>query len=264
MKTIIIRDNAISAFTTPAQLEKIYGRLWQAGVPVSLAVVPQPRGDVTLLNEESQPYDPSIPPKYRGSNQPYKLRENKILCSYLNELARQGLVELCQHGYHHSYNEFDIEDETLLSQKIEEGKAELESAFPDAEIKTFIAPYDKLSPSAFNLLVDYGFHICTSSTSLKGTDYAFMDNYSRHDMPNEQKLFTCNDIFFRHNASPEASLEIARNRLAEHNFLIISNHYWAFYYDWVDLSQSMVAAWNSYVAELLALKKARFTSFTKS
>src|SRR5262249_4896338 len=134
MKTIILRDNDSSAFSSPALLEKVYGRLWQANIPVSLGVVPQPRGDVRLLHLQDQPYDPSIPPKFRGSNQPYKLRENKILCSFLNEMARQGLVELCLHGYDHSYNEFDIEDETLLSQKIEEGKAELESAFPDAAI----------------------------------------------------------------------------------------------------------------------------------
>jgi peptidoglycan/xylan/chitin deacetylase (PgdA/CDA1 family) len=264
MKTIIIRDNDISAFASPAHLERIYGRLWQAGVPLSLGIIPQPRGDVRLLDESAQPYDPSIPPQYRGSNKPYKLRENKILCSYLNEMARVGLVEICLHGYQHSYHEFDSDDETLLSQKIEEGKGELESAFPDAEIRTFIAPYDKLSPSAFNLLVDYGFHICTSSASLKGTDYAFMDDYSRHDMPNEQKLFTACEFFFRHDASPEASLAFARQRLAEHNFLIISNHYWAFYYDWASISQPLLAAWNSYVDEVLALKKLKFTTFTNS
>jgi hypothetical protein len=264
MKTIILRDDDVSAFTSPAQLEKIYGRLWEAAIPVSLGVIPQPRGDVRVLHREGQPYDPSIPPKYRGSNQPYKLRENKVICNYLNELARQGLVEVCLHGYQHSYDEFASEDESLLAQRIEEGKQELEMLLPEAEIKTFVAPYDKLSPTAFNLLVDYGFNVCTNSQSLAGTDYDFMTNFSRHTIPEEQKLFTCDEYFFSHHASPEACLALARQRLDENDFLIISNHYWTFYYDWTGNWDAMHTVWQSYIDILLGLAKAKFTTFSKA
>jgi peptidoglycan/xylan/chitin deacetylase (PgdA/CDA1 family) len=264
MKTIILRDDDSSAFTSPALLEKIYGRLWEAAIPVSIAVIPQPRGDVRVLHREDQPYDPNIPPKFRGSNQPHKLSENRVICSYLNELARQGLVEICLHGYNHSYHEFDSEDETLLSQKIEEGKGELEKAFPDVEIKTFIPPYNKLSPTALNLLIDYGFHICADTDSLKNTEYAFMTNFSRYDLANEQKLFTCDEAFFNQFASPEACLELAKQRLEEHDFLIISSHYWTFYYDWAGNWEAMQAAWFHYVDTLLALSKVKFTSFANA
>lgn len=264
MKTIILRADDISAFTSPALLDKIYGRFWQANIPLSLAVIPQPRGDVRLLDEVDKPYAPSIPPKFRGDNTPHKLRENQILCRYLNEMARQGLVELCLHGYEGTQQEFASDDETLLAQKIEEGKAELERAFPDVEIKTFIAPEDGLSATALQLLIDYGFHICASSYTLQGTDFAFLNNHSRHELPNEQRLFCAAESPFKHNLTPESCLNLAELALEENNFLISSSHYWTFYYDWAGNWEAMQSAWNRYVDTLLALKKVKFATFSQA
>lgn len=264
MKTIILRADDISAFTSPALLEKVYGRFWQANIPISLAVIPQARGDVRLLDESDKPYDPSIPPKFRGNNTPQKLSENKILCRYLAELARQGLLEICLQGYEATYKEFDSDDETLLSQKIEVGKAELENTFPNVEISTFIAPEDGLSATALQLLIDYGFHVCATSYCLQGTEFDFLNSHSRHDLPNEQHLFCAAESPFKHTLAPESCLSLAELALEENSFLISSSQYWTFYYDWAGNWEAMFQAWNRYVDTLLAIKNVKFTHFSQA
>lgn len=140
MKTIIFRDDDISYFTSTEQLETIYGRLWDANIPVCFAVIPEPRADVRVLHREGQPYDPSIPNQYRGQEKTFPIADNPVICEFLNEKAKAGLVEVCLHGFDHSYYEFDTDDVASLEQKITKGLDQLKAVIPDATIQSSLPP----------------------------------------------------------------------------------------------------------------------------
>ena len=102
MPTIIIRDDDTSYFTAPQRLETVYGRLWDAGIPVCLAVIPQVYGDTRVYWTDGNPHDPGIPPAYRGTGKTYSILDNPELCAFLNQKIAAGLVEVCLHGNTHS------------------------------------------------------------------------------------------------------------------------------------------------------------------
>jgi hypothetical protein len=260
MKTVIIRDDDVSYFTSPAQLETIYGRLWHANIPVCFAVIPEQRADVRVLHRESQPFDPSVPKQYRGQAKSFPLADNSELCEFLNDKAKNGLVEVCLHGFHHTYYEFDSHDETLLNQKIEHGLTQLRTAMPDAKIRTFIAPYDVISPTAFNLLLKHNFNICTCTASLKATPYATLQSYQRTALSPTQYLYACDEYFFSRHSTPEDGLTLAQSRL-QNDLIIAINHYWTFFYDWQGEWAAMLDAWHQYVDNLLALQDVTFGTF---
>jgi hypothetical protein len=263
MKTIIIRDDDVSCFTDPQQLEKIYARVWQVGIPVSFSVIPAPRGDVRVLHREGQPYDPSISKQYRGQEKSFPLADNPAICEFLNEKAKAGLVQICLHGFDHSYHEFDNVDIVMLEDKLKRGLEHLQTALPDAIIDSFIAPYDCLSPAAFQLLLDHHFNLCTATSSLKSTAYAAMKQYQQRVIKDNQRLFTCDEYFFSHHFEPEACLALAKRRLAEQDLLIIVNHYWTFFYDWNGDWEAMFGVWNQFLDEIFSLDAVEFRTFGK-
>ncbi|MEQ8676171.1 MAG: DUF2334 domain-containing protein [Aggregatilineales bacterium] len=262
-KTIFLRDDDTSFFTSPAQLERIYGTLWQAGIPVNLAVIPAPRSDVRVLHRDGQPYDPGIPPQFRGQSREFALWENAEICQFLNDKVKQGLVEICLHGYNHDYYEFEQESPKLIAQKLDTGKRELQQTFPYARIKTFIAPYDRISPTAFELITERGYNVPTNSTSLLGAGIIDVQNNQKQVMDAGNKLYAGDEYFFSHHAPPIQCEELAMQRLDENDLLIVTNHYWTFFYDWNGEWDEMLAGWDRFVDKLLSLPDARFSTFAK-
>jgi hypothetical protein len=261
MKTIIIRDDDISYFTSPKQLETIYGRLWDANIPVCFAVIPAPRGDVRVLHREGHPIDPSIPIQYRGESKNFVLADNPEICDFLNEKAKSGLLEVCLHGFEHNFHEFEIEDADVLQNKVERGLSILQSALPDVCINTFIAPYDEISPIAFDILRKHDFTICTRTETLKQTPYADMLSYQKRNLSDTGLLYTADDYFFTRHLEPSQCLAMAENNLQEQDLNIVVNHYWTFFFDWNGNWEAMLEAWNRYIDQLLALEDAQFLTF---
>ncbi|GAB4555473.1 MAG: hypothetical protein OHK0023_26790 [Anaerolineae bacterium] len=253
MRQVIIRDDDTSFFTQPSQLEAIYGRLWEQGLPVCLAVVPAPRGDIQVRHRLGTPFDPGIPPQYRGQARAFPLADNPALCEFLNRLAQQGLVEVCLHGYHHSYLEYLNPDADVIHQKLTDGLRELRAALPDARIETFIAPYDRMSPTAVKSVLEAGLNVCVSAMEL-----AFvpplngLSTYQSAQLGSGPKVFTCDEYLFTHREAPDRSLETATTRLNTEALFVCTNHIWCFFHDWQPTARpDLLAAWKSFVAALL-------------
>lgn len=260
-KTIFIRDDDTSFFTPPAHLERIYGKLWEAGVPVNLAVIPVPRSDVRVLHREGQPFDPSIPKQFRGQSREFPLWENLPLCQFLSDKVKKGLVEICLHGYDHGYHEFDQESPKTVAQKLDAGKRELRRAMPLARIKSFVAPYDRISPTAFELVTERGFHVATNTATLANTQYAHLTANHMCVMENGKHLYAGDEYFFSHHSTPSSCEALAMQRLEENDLLIVTNHYWTFFYDWDGEWHDMLAAWDHFVEKMLSLPDVRFSTF---
>ncbi len=228
--TVIIRDDDISFFTHPKQLEQIYGRLWEANHPVCLAVIPAQNGNARVAYREGQPIDPSIAIAYRGQDTNFSITENQELCVFLNDLVRQGLVEICLHGYCHGFFEFHSEDEAKITQKLSDGQQLLEATFPQANITTFIAPYDQLSEIAVGKVLNAGYDLSTKSESVKHL-IEDVTSYRQYQI-GQQNIFTCDEYLWTHRENPETILETSLKRLDDEPLLVLTNHYWTFFYDW--------------------------------
>lgn len=254
----IVRDDDISYFTTPALLDAVYTRLWERRIPVCLSVIPKQRANVRV-QRRGRPYDPNVPPKFRGQDKLFPVTENPTLCEYLRKLAREGLVELMLHGYSHDWWEFATEDTALLRQKLDDGMSELRRAFPDVPIRAFIAPYDRLSPVALRMIHDLGLDVCVNPGSL-GPDYALLRDYQGYHLDNGRKLFAASEYFFNWRIDPNDCFRLAMNRL-DVETLIVVNHYWMFNLNWKGPNPLMMERWNQYLDALLAQPR-RFTTFS--
>ncbi len=254
MPTIIIRDDDTSYFTAPQRLEAIYGRLWSAGHPVCLAVIPAVFADTRVYWTDGNPHDPGIPPAYRGRAEDFSILDNRALCAYLNEKAAAGLVEICQHGYTHTFYEFITHDRALIRRQLEEGRALLQRAFPAADIKTFIPPYDRISPAALEALIQGGFHISTMSLNLAPLPaLPQIAGFAVARIRDGGMLFVCDDYLFSHKRAPAESLSLARAALTRRDLAIVGNHYWMFYHPWRPRpNPADFAAWNAFLDDALS------------
>jgi hypothetical protein len=158
--------------------------------------------------------------------------------------------------------EYETEDRRLIARKLAEGKGILEEAFPDAEIKTFIAPYDRVSSVALEMILEAGFNVCTNSENLKAIPaLAHIDAYQRNQVDGGRVLYTCDEYLFTHRDDPQDCLANARSRLQSENLLITANHYWTFFYDWDSVNRGLMTAWDQFVDDLLARDDATFMRF---
>ena len=261
IRSVIIRDDDTSFFTDPERLERVYARLWKKNLPVCLSVIPAHNANVHVAHRPGNPFDPSIAKQYRGQDHSFAITGNPALCHYLETSYSQGLLELCLHGYNHEYMEFGIDDETRIEQKLNDGAIELAKAFPEAIVTTFVAPYDKISPPAFNRIVERGYDISTQPESVPAdANLGIAGLYQHLVSANKTHIFTCGEYLFTQHEQPQESLNRALQRLNDESFLVITNHYWTFFYDW-DQPTDLFRAWNQFVDHLLKRDDIRITTF---
>ena len=263
MPTIIFRDDDTSYFTAPERLQAIYGRVWDAGEPVCLAVIPWVYADTRVYWSHGNPQDPGIPPEHCGETRNFAISDNRALCDFLNKKAAAGLVEICLHGYTHTFFEFITHDLSLIRQKLEQGVDLLRRAFPAADIKTFIPPYDRISPVALEELIAAGFHISTMSHNLSALPaLPQIAGFDAGRINQRQMLYVCDDYLFTYQRDPAESLRLARGSLATKDLTIVCNHYWMFYHPWRSQPNAAdIAAWHSLLDAILGADDCEIASF---
>ena len=263
MPKIIVRDDDTSYFTAPGRLEAIYGRMWAAGLPVCLAVIPKIYGDIRVYWSDGNPHDPALHPSFRGRDECFSILGNPELCAFLDEKAAAGLAEICLHGCTHEFYEFISHDRELIRRKLDEGMSILQRAFPSASIGTFIAPYDRMSPIALEELIARGFHICTMSLNLAPAPaLPQISGHAAAAINERQRLYVCDEYLFTHQRAAEESLLRARSALKENALTIISNHYWMFYHPWRDSPDAgRLSAWNDLLDDVLDKDEFEITGF---
>jgi len=160
-----IRDDDISYFTTPQQIDQIYKEAWRNGFKVTLATIPKHKATE----------DRSVPSQFRGSLQLHDLRDNVDLIEYLGNALQSGLIDIVQHGFTHediSGNpEFYINDGSELRMRLKEGKRILEESLKK-KVNVFSAPHGMVSKEAWKILREEGLTICRTYglyTLLKNT-----------------------------------------------------------------------------------------------
>lgn len=267
MRKIIFRDDDTSYFTRPDQLEAIYGRIWEAGHKVCLSTIPAQWGDIRVYWRDGNPFDPSVPPLFRGKEYPFSIYNNHDLCDFLREKIDQNLVEICLHGYSHRFYEFITHDLYAIQDMLDLGMLTLNQAFPNANIKTFIAPYDRISPVAIKEVIEERkMNLSTMSTNLVSMpDLQQVKGHGYTQLGESQWLYICDEYFYSHRDDPQESLKRARASLAEHKLITIVNHYWSFYYDWEDHpDEDLMTNWNLLLDDVLYDDSIQIVSFSQN
>lgn len=258
---VIVRDDDISYFTCPEELNRLYAPLWDEGKPVCLAVVPF-----------ASQYLPGWKGDMAGSSP--SIMENQGLRAFLNERIERGLVEIAMHGHSHLPGEYDAAEKAQIARLFAEGLEILRLAFPTAQIRTFIPPHERFSATARDFLIAQGFNICTTSVNLARPGrlgwWAFRlkrwlmrPGFQPISRCGESKLFACDEYLFKPGEDPQKCLHRAEKMAvfcSTRGFpLICANHHWHFS---DSRSVSLLTAWHSFLKGLIELEDVTFTTFS--
>lgn len=138
MRYVILRDDDTNGLTPVECLERLYRPFLDRKLPVNLAVIPNVRTDATSADGRPERF---LPERNGDSPRRVPIASHPELVCYLRD--NPG-YHVAQHGYDHSFNEFESSDCDQVAHRLEHGaKLLVEAGFPKPE--TFIAPYDKFS-----------------------------------------------------------------------------------------------------------------------
>lgn len=149
MRTIILRDDDTNALTPVECLERLYRPFLDRGMPVHLATVPEVRVDARTPDGRLEGF---VLPGMGTGHKPgatIPLTDNRGLIDYLR--ANPG-YHIAQHGCYHDTFEFDSRDRSEVARRLDHGRQRLREAGFD-DVRTFVAPHDKLSPVAYREVV---------------------------------------------------------------------------------------------------------------
>ena len=155
IKTILIRDDDVNAFTSIDQLNEVYGFIFKNKIPINFSVIPMVNPSATTDSDlfGVGSYEPFIPLEMQGIDKNFDISESKVLCDFLN---KNPSFELLLHGFNHAADEnrfeFFSENETEVMDKIDSGMKVFLSAFNSVP-STFVAPQDKYSRTALNSIL---------------------------------------------------------------------------------------------------------------
>ncbi|MDQ6632722.1 MAG: DUF2334 domain-containing protein [Verrucomicrobiota bacterium] len=141
MKYVILRDDDTNAFTPVEYLERLFRPFLNRGMPVNLATIP----NVTRHAQEADGRpEQFLMAANNKTEENTPIARNHKLVTYLKENSG---FHILQHGYQHSYFEFDQNNRRDLINCLEKGTELLmEAGFPKPV--TFVAPYDQLSKTS--------------------------------------------------------------------------------------------------------------------
>ena len=144
-----IRDDDTNFFTTPEDLEQVYGEVSQWG-PISLAVVPFHRAGTSG----------AVPEKFRGRWSVHPLHENQPLVEYLRAGIGQGRFEIMLHGYYHdeAHGRAEFADGDDLAQRVADGRHYLEDLL-GTTIRVFVPPWNSLNRQGLRAVARAGLHL---------------------------------------------------------------------------------------------------------
>jgi hypothetical protein len=145
-----IRDDDTSYFTTPDDLEEVYGSITDHG-PVSLAVVPFHRAGTSGC----------VPDRFRMRGTVHPLHENRALVNFLRRGVSNGRFEIMLHGYYHDEPRgmpCEFITRADLDQRVSRGRRYLEDLL-GAEVRVFVPPGNAIGAAGLKAIVREGLHL---------------------------------------------------------------------------------------------------------
>ena len=135
---VAIRDDDTCYFTAPADLERVYGRIWQQ-VPICLATIPFAKGYRS----------PAVPQEYWSSGETFALERNGEMSQFLRTQAAAKRVTIALHGYTHEDfpDGWEFQAAPDPGRRVQHGLRYLRELLA-APISIFVPPHNALSKRA--------------------------------------------------------------------------------------------------------------------
>jgi hypothetical protein len=171
MRQVIIRDDDANAFTPPECLDQLYRPFLDRRMPVNLAVIPAVRRDAKTPDGKPEGFLFAANGKAEDTT---AIGRNQKLVNYLHNEPGYRIV---QHGCHHDTFEFSVADDETIAHRLNEGTRHLADAGFSAP-KTFVAPHDKFSRTAFRKCARHFDVISTGWFELARLPHAWWPKYA--------------------------------------------------------------------------------------
>lgn len=283
---LIIRDDDTNYFTPQSVLEKLYGQLWDNGIPVSLSVIPS----VLSQKKYNLGYNPIVPSQYTGQEDHFDVSRNESLCEYLEKKVHNTGTEICLHGFEHSLHdglkEFAVNNKSHLRQAINDGTAILQRIFPSQKIRTFIPPFDALSREGLEVIGEKSLNLSINGTPSHWASAQIFSWSTKFKMlikrkrpfpssmvfqGNRSKIFFHDGLWFSNLYGPcrikrdvSSLVQNIIKPTRKDILFVITNHYWEFFKKDFQLETSLYKEWIEFVSLLLKHRdEINFTTFDK-
>ena len=155
-KYAIVRDDDPNFFTSPKELEAVYGEIFSLNVPISSSVIPCVETGLKLKNVKFYgdylDCEPFIPEELRNVNQQFVVNENRELVEFFKNSKRY--LDIIQHGFSHSLHELASVNFGDVERRVLEGRKIMQQSFNEVPM-FFSAPYDLYSPISLLVLRRY-------------------------------------------------------------------------------------------------------------
>ena len=268
MKYILIRDDDLNYFTKFEQIECVYGFMFEQGLSVNFSTIPAVNAAAKTIDRDTGKFirEPFLPAETEGLKGNYPIDKNASLLSKLRSI---GSNEYLHHGYEHSQSregcEFESSDKRLLSEKLDHGREILRRGFGSAP-ETFVAPQDKYSKEAFEL-IQKRFNTFSLGwidrrrlpvTSLHR--YVLKKLLRRNRMKLGRLLLTEHPgCHYSQYVKRSVSDKLLDEHISENEVSIIVTHHWEFF----NQGKLIVPMWNAFKSRILALQSDRNTKLIK-
>ena len=248
MKAVLIRDDDVSFFTDIRNLKKVYDKsFFNKGLKVSLSIIPDVSSSLSIKGTNNSfarngyLYEPFIP-ENRINTGSYLFSKNKKVAAWMR---KNESIEACIHGYSHALSEFTSNDKQYIGTLLNKGEKIIASAVgKQKKLKTFVAPHERLSKTAWGVLSSRGFYIFRNIIRpLKDAFYTVpAGQYGLRHL--QKQFFTgfngivryrngiemgcMNPYLFSCFWDPEQSFEHACAKFDKTDLFIMTNHHWEF------------------------------------
>lgn len=233
MKYVIIRDDDTNALTPIECLDRLYRPFLDRNLPVCLATIPDVRSDVRLPNGEPEGFlvaAKGVKPGY------YPIGSNQKLVNYLKENSNYEIVQhACHHEFVHGNPEFDQNDAGDVGRRLDHGTDCLRDAgFPKSD--TFVAPYDRLTPAAYEEVSRRFKVISTGWFERRRMPRAWLPGYIMHKFRRQHHwrregslLLTHPGCHLSYHRKLGQILPAIKKSIDERKLTVLVTHWWEFF-----------------------------------
>lgn len=227
-----IRDDDTNYYTTPEDLERCYGDIWDE-IPPTLSLISKVKGNwlywVHQIYKDKQDTDWAA---WDADNTIYPIEKNEALVSFLKQKITEHKLDLSFHAKHHRNEDPELPETRNnnyvrgaeyfttrdLTKEIKEEVAHLNEIF-NCDISVFTPPQNLLSETGYQSVLNAGLNLCGGGLSfykkekdMKGAynmlrQATFKLLHKESDYPRVLKFKNHNEIAYHYPLQPTTRLD---------------------------------------------------------
>src|SRR4051812_4695110 len=229
MHYVVLRDDDTNALTPVECLDRLYRPFLERDLPVNLAVIPEVSTNARMADGTPEGF---LTAGQATQRERVRMESKGELTRYL--LSEPGFI-VAQHGCHHDYCEFDVEDPQQAAARLDHGREILlKAGFPTPE--TFIAPHDKISRVSYREIRKRYRVISTGWFELRRLPFACWPTYFASKARRHAHWKSGNTVLLSHpgcllscHRSYNGMLDRIKNTIHQSQLTVLVTHWWEYF-----------------------------------